>query len=39
MERIRIAGFHLLLQVPTKTLNEDLRSTFERWYPGMKVAA
>lgn len=32
-------GAHLLLQVRTKTLNDELRSTFERWYPGMKVAA
>lgn len=32
-------GAHLLLQVRTKTLNEDLRSTFEEWYPGIKEAA
>ena len=32
-------GAHLLLQVRTKTLNDELRSTFERWYPGMKKAA
>ena len=32
-------GAHLLLQVRTKTLNEELRSTFEEWYPGMKKAA
>ena len=32
-------GAHLLLQVRTKTLNDELGSTFERWYPGMKVAA
>ncbi len=28
-------GAHLLLQVRTQVLNEDLRSTFERWYPAM----
>ncbi|KAA3661922.1 MAG: hypothetical protein DWQ04_14930 [Chloroflexi bacterium] len=28
-------GSHLLLQVRTKTLNNDLRKTFERWYPEM----
>jgi hypothetical protein len=32
-------GAHLLLQVRTKTLNNELRSTFEEWYPGMKEAA
>ncbi len=32
-------GAHLLLQVRTKTLNKELRSTFEEWYPGMKEAA
>jgi hypothetical protein len=26
-------GAHLLLQVPTQLLNEDLRTTFHRWYP------
>jgi hypothetical protein len=26
---------HLLLQVRTQVLNEDLRPTFERWYPAM----
>jgi hypothetical protein len=30
-------GAHLLLQVRTRVLNDDLRSTFERWYPGLKV--
>jgi hypothetical protein len=29
-------GTHLLLQVRVKTLNDDLHSTFEEWYPGMK---
>jgi len=29
-------GAHLLLQVRTQVLNEDLRSTFGRWYPGMQ---
>lgn len=26
-------GAHLLLQVRTKVLNEELRETFDRWYP------
>src|SRR5215813_12406570 len=30
-------GAHLLLQVRTQVLNEDLRSTFYRWYPGMQI--
>jgi hypothetical protein len=29
-------GAHLLLQVRTRVLNEDWRSTLSRWYPGMK---
>ena len=29
-------GAHFLLQVRTQVLNDDLRATFERWYPGMK---
>jgi len=28
-------GAHLLLQVRAQVLNEDLRPTFERWYPAM----
>jgi hypothetical protein len=28
-------GAHLLLQVQAQVLNEDLRPTFERWYPVM----
>jgi hypothetical protein len=28
-------GAHLLLQVRTQVLNEDLRPTFERWCPAM----
>ena len=32
-------GAHLLLQVRTKTLNDELRIAFEDWYPGMKEAA
>jgi len=28
-------GAHLLLQVRTQVLNEDLRTAFDRWYPGM----
>jgi hypothetical protein len=31
-------GAHLLLQVRTQVLNDDLRPTFERWYPGLKTA-
>jgi hypothetical protein len=27
-------GAHLLLQVRTQALNDDLRATFGRWYPG-----
>jgi hypothetical protein len=30
-------GAHLLLQVRTQVLNDDLRATFERWYPDMKA--
>jgi hypothetical protein len=29
-------GAHLLLQVRAQVLNDDLRPTFERWYPGLK---
>ena len=29
-------GAHLLLQTRTQVLNDDLRKTFCRWYPGMK---
>ena len=28
-------GAHLLLQIRTQTLNNELRDTFQRWYPGM----
>jgi hypothetical protein len=28
-------GAHLLLQIRTQTLNNELRDTFCRWYPGM----
>ena len=28
-------GVHLLLQIRTRVLNKELRSTFERWYPQM----
>ena len=31
-------GAHLLLQVRTKTLNNELRDTFQNWYPGMANA-
>ncbi len=30
-------GAHLLLQVRTRVLNDDLRTDFERWYPGLKA--
>ena len=29
-------GAHLLLQVRVKTLNQELRPAFEKWYPKMK---
>jgi hypothetical protein len=28
-------GAHLLLQVRTQVLNDDLHTTFDRWYPAM----
>jgi hypothetical protein len=31
------AGAHHLLQVRTKVLNDELRETFVRWYPGMQI--
>jgi hypothetical protein len=30
-------GAHLLLQVRTHVLNENLREIFGRWYPGMQI--
>ena len=30
-------GAHLLLQTRVQVLNEDLRNTFCRWFPGMKA--
>jgi hypothetical protein len=30
-------GVHLLLQVRTQVLNEELAQTFQRWYPGFKA--
>jgi len=30
-------GAHLLLQVRTKTLNNELTGVFQRWYPGFQV--
>lgn len=30
-------GAHLLLQIRTQTLNDDLRDTFCRWYPEMQA--
>jgi hypothetical protein len=29
-------GAHLLLQVRTQALNDDLDAPFGRWYPGMQ---
>jgi hypothetical protein len=31
-------GAHRLLRVRTQVLNDDLRATFHRWYPGLKAA-
>ena len=31
-------GAHLLLQIRTQVLNEDLAGTFQRWYPGLILA-
>jgi len=31
------SGAHNLLQVRTKVLNDQLRETFLRWYPGMQT--
>jgi hypothetical protein len=31
-------GAHLLLQVRSEVLNDDLGTTFEHWYPGMASA-
>ena len=30
-------GAHLLLQVRVKTLNNELKSQFAKWYPGMEA--
>jgi hypothetical protein len=30
-------GAHLLLQVRTRVLNDDLRNTFCNWYPGLEA--
>jgi hypothetical protein len=29
-------GAHLVLQTRTRVLNDELRQTFQRWYPGMQ---
>jgi hypothetical protein len=29
-------GAHLLLQIRVQALNDDLRETFERWYPDLR---
>lgn len=31
-------GAHLLLQIRTRTLDDKLTATFERWYPGMVMS-
>jgi hypothetical protein len=31
-------GAHLLLQIRVHVLNDELRSRFQKWYPGMKAA-
>ena len=31
-------GAHLLLQVRTRVLNDQLASDFHRWYPGLSHA-
>ncbi|MBU1342671.1 MAG: ISKra4 family transposase [Proteobacteria bacterium] len=31
-------GAHNMLQLRTKTLNHELRDTFQRWYPGMMTS-
>jgi hypothetical protein len=30
-------GAHLLLQIRVQVLNDDLRKTFARWFPGMRA--
>jgi len=30
---------HLLLQVRTQVLNDELEATFQKWYPGLKLQA
>jgi hypothetical protein len=30
-------GAHLLLQVRTRVLNDDLAADFARWYPGLTI--
>jgi hypothetical protein len=35
--RWTMRGAHLLLQMRTKVLNEDLKSLFQRWYPKMNA--
>jgi Transposase len=30
-------GAHLLLQIRTRVLDDTLRATFQRWYPGMEA--
>lgn len=31
-------GAHVLLQSRAHVLNDELRSKFQKWYPGMKAA-
>jgi len=34
--RWSLRGAHLVLQMRTRVLNDELRQTFQRWYPGMQ---
>ena len=36
VKKQRCSGAHHLLRVRTKVLNDELRETFARWYPGMR---
>jgi hypothetical protein len=35
-ERWTPRGAHLLLQIRVQALNDDLRTSFERWYPDLR---
>jgi hypothetical protein len=36
-DRTEARGAHLLLQTRVQVLNDDLRKTFGRWFPGMRA--